>query len=197
MTIMAVSTALATALAVTGFAIATGGDSVILRHQFDHVSNAGNPVSVPGRVAALLEGVGARAELRRLAARGPLAFYSAPGDSAGLCYGVGAVSTGGLAVVGCPRPDSARLNFPSNETPILDLSGIEREQDGTLYLLELAGIAADGITKVGMIDANGTLHSADVVDNVYYSDLPRVPASAVVGFDSDGNEVFRSQMVPR
>jgi hypothetical protein len=63
---------------------------------------------------------------------------------------------------------------------------------GSLRFLELAGLAADGVNRVGVIDKNGVLHTAEVVDNIYYGELPSsVSVAAIVALDSNGNEVFR------
>jgi hypothetical protein len=75
----------------------------------------------------------------------------------------------------------------------LNFSAVEMDpRSGALRFLSLAGIAADGVDRVGVIDMNGVLHAAKVVGNIYDSDLPSaVSAAAIIALDSSGNEIFR------
>jgi hypothetical protein len=177
------------ALVVGGYAIATGPSPAPPR--FDHISNTGTSVpALASKNALSLTGGGARAELRRLGMRGPLAFYVAPGSDSGLCFATGSVRTGGIAMLGCPG-DRGRLEFPSDDAPVLNMGAIEVEPNGDVYVLGLAGFAADGVARVGVVDTAGALHAADVTDNLFYRDLPRTHAAAFIAFDATGGEVMR------
>jgi hypothetical protein len=60
--------------------------------------------------------------------------------------------------------------------------------------LDLSGFAADGVASVGVIDRDGILHSAKVIDNVYHSDLDRPEVRALIALDDSGGEIFRRNL---
>jgi hypothetical protein len=183
------------AAVVGGLALAGGSTSSALpTPRFDHISNAGTPVAnVSAHDADTLTSSGAKASLSLLAERGGTAFYSAPADTGAVCYGSGSATTGHLAVLECPHAaDTASFDFPSKDRPILDMSASVFNADTrTTSVVELSGFAADGVASVGIIDENGVVHSAKVIDNVYQFDLPRVATKALIAIDSNGNEIFR------
>jgi hypothetical protein len=74
---------------------------------------------------------------------------------------------------------------------------------GDWRLARIEGIAADGISAVGVVDAQGALHTTPVVGNVYEmasSDVPtgsRCPgfeARAIVALDGNGSVVFTKSL---
>ena len=72
------------------------------------------------------------------------------------------------------------------------MSGISgNPQAHSLTYLELSGFAADGVSRVGLVGADGVLHDAEVQDNIYYADVPRFQARALIAFDPSGQEIFR------
>jgi hypothetical protein len=89
---------------------------------------------------------------------------------------------------GCFR-GSARL-----EQPLVDMSGIGMNPaDGSFRLARVEGIAADGVAAVGVIDAEGILHTTPVIDNVYRmspDELPSDQPRAIVALDASGAQVF-------
>ena len=106
-----------------------------------------------------------------------------------ICYAIGPVETGGIAALACLRPPA---EFPSAEAPILDMSGIAGDlQTHSTTFLELSGLAADGVARVGLIGADGVLQDTEVQENIYYADLPQIEAKALVAFDPSGQEIFR------
>jgi hypothetical protein len=194
-TLAAFVSAVAAAVVVVIVAFAGENGSPPPRPAFDHVSNAGTPVPAlaPQDADALTRG-GAQAQLSRLGQRGSKAFFAAPAAGRdGLCYGVGSASNGHLTALLCPSPDSTAPTFPARSAPILSFSPVEMDpRTSTVRFLGLAGLAADGVDRVGVIDKNGVLHAAKVVGNIYYADLPSaVSAAAIIALDSNGNEVFR------
>jgi hypothetical protein len=191
----ALASAVAAAVVVGVVAFAGESGSPPPRPTFDHVSNAGTPVpSLAAQDVDALTRGGAEARLSRLGQRGSRAFFAAPAAGrGGLCYGVGSASTGHLTALLCPSPDSTAPTFPARSAPVLNFSAVEMDpRSGALRFLSLAGIAADGVDRVGVIDMNGVLHAAKVVGNIYDSDLPSaVSAAAIIALDSSGNEIFR------
>jgi hypothetical protein len=194
-TLAALASAVAATVGAGVVAFAAGTGSPPPRPTFDHVSNAGTPVSsLAAQDADALTRGGAQARLSRLGQRGSHVFFAAPAAGRdGLCYGVGSASTGHLTALLCPSLDPTAPTFPARSAPILTFSPVEMDPgSGTLRFLRLEGIAADGVDRVGVIDTNGVLHAAKVVGNFYYSDLPSaVSAAAIVALDSSGNEIFR------
>lgn len=157
--------------------------------RYDHVSNVGTPVPVSPRTADILVNGAGKPVLNHLGTRAGMTYYAGPGATGGKCYAIGPANTGGIAVLSCLDPVAP---FPSEDAPILDMSGMAGDP-GThsVTFLELSGFAADGVAKVGLIDVNGVLHGAEVRDNIYYADLPQVPARALVAVDGSGQEIFR------
>jgi hypothetical protein len=60
-------------------------------------------------------------------------------------------------------------------------------------ILTLAGFAADGVARVGVLDPNGVLHGASVVGNTYSRELPGIEAVALLALDASGGEVYRKR----
>lgn len=157
--------------------------------QYDHLTNSGIPVAVSERNASILRDGGGEPVLNRLGTRAGVAFYAGRGATGGPCYAIGPVETGGIAALACLRPPT---QFPSADTPILNLSGISANpQAHSITFLGLSGLAADGVARVGLIGADGVLHDTEVQDNIYYADLPQIEAKALVAFDPSGQEIFR------
>ena len=72
------------------------------------------------------------------------------------------------------------------------MSGISGDpQTHSTTFLELSGLAADGVARVGLIGADGVLHDTEVQGNIYYANPPRIEAKALVAFDGSGQEIFR------
>lgn len=84
--------------------------------------------------------------------------------------------------------------FPDSESPVLVLS-----RGGFLSGTELLsyesfrGLAADGVQRVGVIDAQDQLvQVADVVGNAFFVDAPQDRIKAVVALDKGGEILWRS-----
>ena len=180
------------ALSAAAIGVATAGRTTESVQRYDHLSNNGVPVFVSERNADILRGGGGEPVLNRLGTRGGLTFSVGRGESGWPCYAVGPVETGGIGALYCLRPPA---NFPSADTPILDMSGISGDpQTHSTTFLELSGFAADGVARVGVIGADGVLHDAEVRDNIYYADLPRFQARALIALDASGQEIFRRSL---
>jgi hypothetical protein len=76
--------------------------------------------------------------------------------------------------------------------PIADFSPMRgHEGSNDVYVWKLVGSAADGVATVAVRDANGALHVAPVIDNVYgTNELRMVPAREIVALDSDGRVLY-------
>ena len=88
--------------------------------------------------------------------------------------------------------------FPSRKYPLQDFSPIEMSLERPHpHYMWLAGIAADGVEKIAVIDAdNRVVPAADVVDNVYFTrTLPKGDFFGLAALDRDGDIVWRSSPV--
>jgi len=163
--------------------------------RFERVSNIGAPVAASTPDLAALRSAGATgATLRVLGKRGDMHFFTALARQGGVCHGLG-TAPGRFAVIACPNENTTSDNaFPSETHPILDFSAraFDPRTGYTERVLSLAGVAADGIAKVGIIDDNGVRHLAPVEYNLYRAPLPEVGAKALIALDESGREVYRS-----
>ena len=182
---------------VAAVSVATLGDPRTVS-RFDHFSNAGTAVS-PQTISLqdqqTLTSGGARVGLNTLGSRAGTRFYTAPGAAGGLCFATGAATTGHLGVLACPSPGANdEAAFPSAEEPILNMSHVTFDFDKRVTrILTLAGFAADGVARVGVLDPNGVLHGASVVGNTYSRELPGIEAVALLALDASGGEVYRKR----
>lgn len=172
---------------------------------FDAVSNHGADVTSrtqAGQRHALGLGAGS-ASVRFLGNRADVAFYEAVGADGGTCYATGpAVAAGAegktLGGAACPRAQGGGETFPSARYPVLDLSTYEFVQGSAApQLTRLAGVAADGVATVAVVDANGQLHAVPIRNNLYGSDIGAVTPSALVALNAGGKEVFRMALTPQ
>jgi hypothetical protein len=190
--IVLVTLAALTAVMVAAAALAAvrrGPDPAVAR-----VSNPGVALAagtLESHSAEMLSNAGANAGLRELASRGGTTFFVAPSAAAGrLCFATG---HGGahvaLDLVACQGVEGT---FPSAGTPIVDVSPrfSNDPQDASkeiVNVVRLAGYASDGVASVAVVGVDGSVRSTPVRDNVYASGtLPRIPAKAIVAFDSAG-----------
>ncbi|MGH2920925.1 MAG: hypothetical protein ACRDKU_02530 [Gaiellaceae bacterium] len=172
-------------------AVAIATDNPAPTH-FDRLSNTGVPVTdVAAKDIEALQSSGGKGELRLLDEREGVMFFTAPALHGGLCFAVGPASTKRISVLFCPGQEAAAL-FPSDDSPILDMSGKAFSNEGGVIFLQLVGFAADGIADVAVIDSNGTRHAAAVQRNVFARRMmPGESIQAIVALDASGKEVFR------
>jgi hypothetical protein len=74
----------------------------------------------------------------------------------------------------------------------LDQSSVEVDlQRRTVHVTLLQGIAADGVSRVGVVDGAGRLHATTVSRNLYLlADVPPGPDRAIEAFADTGMRVF-------
>ena len=147
-------------------------------------SNQGTPVdtsSTPFTQASALndamEELGFPTTLQLLGQRDGISFYAARKADGSFCF---AVDSGRGKGVGC----DLSLRFPSPARPIIDFS---RFSGG----VRLAGFAADGVSRVALVDpAGATIVSAPVIGNIYAAPNPGSGAVGVEALDAEGNVVY-------
>lgn len=132
-----------------------------------------------------------------LGTRGDRSFYRLSDH----CYGSGPASPSNY-VFGHIQCVTA---FPSRDVPVLDATVFgstagpdERPRPETLTVHASEGIAADGVAKVALLDADGqVVAETPVVDNIYrFERVPAGNALRVVAYTATGEIVF-TQPKPR
>lgn len=117
-------------------------------------------------------------------------------------YRVGGVRAGDACYAAGPANDIGRIGFltcgksafPSRQLPIHDMSSYGQNRgEKTFRIIQLAGLAADGVPEIGLLDAGGRVVARVPVErNVYLLASPPATASAVAALDADGQIVYRS-----
>ena len=146
-------------------------------------SNEGTPVATDAspftqhsRLTEAMEELGFPATLQFLTERAGIRFYAARRANGDFCF---AIDADRGKAVGC----SVSRAFPSRVRPIVDFS---RFSDGA----RIAGFAADGVSRVALVDTSGAqVASAAVVGNVYAAP-GAADAVGVVALDADGKVVY-------
>jgi hypothetical protein len=167
----------------------------------DRVSNRGTPFSslLPRDEQALSRmrgGVGvperiSAEDVSILGTRGDRSFYRLSDH----CYGSGPASPTNhvFGQVQCAPA------FPSRVRPVLDQTVYgstagpdERPQPHTMTVHMSQGIAADGVAKIALVDADGhVVAETPVLDNIYrFERVPAGNATKVVAYSATGEVVF-------
>jgi hypothetical protein len=186
----AVAAAVGVAVVATAAVIGLAARSGTASHGY--TIGPGVPVAVTDFVAISqdrLHGLGA-SKIALLGARGDRAYLKIQRDSGETCY---AASRAGVARelldVSCLEGSD---QMP---TPLIDMSGIAVDPSTglVLRLVQVEGIAADEVAKVG-IEAGGHLvATTPVANNVYRFPKAALPAraDAVVALSKSGAELWR------
>lgn len=185
--------ALAVAVAIPAAAFADDiGGLLGLSNQGTTVASSSLPEAQISGFAQAMQELHWPGQSQLLGVRDGLAFHAAINADGAFCLAIGAVDEQPPQMVGC-APSGM---FPSTGRPILGLPMTRGTDDpGTTKIVPyLIGIAVDGIARVDLVAADGsTIVSAPVTDNIYdASDVPAVPAAAVVAYDGNGNAVYRT-----
>ena len=164
-------------------------------------SNRGHVQSTNDSLAdvSALDRVGFGPDVRVLGERAGARFYvGKSGATAKPCFAIrfGAASPAGGGAYACRSTDqpAGSVRFPSPEMPIADFS-LRRspfDRPNEVYFTKLAGFAADGVAKVGLVSSDGTTYWTPVVDNIYANDaLPNVRMTEMVVVSKSGDVIQR------
>jgi hypothetical protein len=169
--------------------------------RLDRVSNQGTPFStlLPRDEQALSRmrgGVGvperiSAEDVSILGTRGDQSFYRLSGH----CYASGPASPTNhvFGQIQCVPA------FPSRVRPVLDQTVYgstagpgERPQRHTMTVHTSQGIAADGVAKIALVDADGhVVAETSVLENIYrFERVPAGNATKVVAYSATGEVVF-------
>jgi len=165
------------------------------------VSNRGvlvNLGAVPAAERSILDVSGVVGRVRALGRAGDVAVYTGLGPDGVTCYIAGPADRGPrFGDVSCPSA-SARPSFPSAEVPVLDLSTYAVKEGATeVRLVHIAGVAADGVARVGFLGADGETRWLPVVDNLFgEADIGLRPVAKLVAVDRSGATVHERLLRP-
>jgi hypothetical protein len=192
------------ALVAIAFALVLAVPALALSGQLSSLfgfSNQGGSVhEIDLRAASALDLTGAKpGTLKLLGSRGGVGIYFARDKGGDRCYFLGPPS-GHLDRVlsgGCLNATASR-SFPSPEQPLINMSAyVYPVSPSTPYegITRLAGVAADGVTKVQALGLDcRVVAGATVLDNIYVGDVPRVPAVAIQALDLNGRRIFLDKL---
>jgi hypothetical protein len=131
------------------------------------VSNQGKPSAIQAAVKQRM-GLDGYSSISEVAARNGERYLRFSGGDSNDCYGNGAVA--GALPVGVIKCVNAAPFFPSASKPILDLSVVEVDSQGSSSFVRVGGIAADGVAQIGIENAAGDIvQTIPVIGNVYDS----------------------------
>ncbi len=165
------------------------------------LSNSGTAVptsQIPAQQLSALESIGFPVgQVRLLAHRAGVGFYAARTRSDGYCFAIGLSNEAKPSIDALACQDGSIGSFPSATDPVADFSAL-RSTAAETYVTTLAGFATDTVGRVAVLDGQGhVIYSAPVEENVYAVDnVPRVSATAIVGFDKADTIVFRKRLGP-
>jgi hypothetical protein len=156
------------------------------------MSNRGRPIemAVPERLGPWGDVTG---EVILIAERGGIRFVRLPRKDGSSCWGTADRRAGiwNLTGYGC---ETGFLRFPDPERPVMVVGRMQVLPGTQLMVYEsFAGFAADGVKRIGVIDAQDhVIQVTNVVDNVFFTPNPPDRAKAVAALDSAGEVIWRS-----
>jgi hypothetical protein len=181
--LLGVVAACATAVPVGELGSGAGTATSAPRPSFT-VGTKGRLIRLTERQARRLSGPPTSGSLSLLAVRDGRAFYRL-GDAQAHCYAVGdAHSLGTVGAIACWVDSLPLMDFS-----VVDLSSGSRSE---MKFFRIEGIAADQVSSVGILNADGDVVArVPVVSNVYSMTAPpRAPGRGLVALDSRGRPLL-------
>ena len=133
--------------------------------------------------------------VRLIATHGDRAFFAARAASGGLCVGVGKADATSIEFSSLRCSDGSLGSFPSETVPVIQQSPVYGESSSEdVYMPELFGFAADGVAEVTIEGPSGRVGSADVVDNVFWAEMPHRPVTTISAYDADGQLIWQQPL---
>lgn len=162
-------------------------------------SAVGTPPTVPIASTSLsaLDRLGASpGTVRLVATREGEAFYAARSTTGQLCVGVADAGSTALSFDNLRCGGGGSDSFPSAGVPVIETSAVFG-QDGSadVFMHQLAGFAVDGVARVAASGPSGVVISAEVKDNVFFTDVPHEPVTAIEAFDAAGNLMWTRPLI--
>ena len=141
----------------------------------------------------LLSTIGESGAITKVGERGGISFYEGTDSGGAACFLTGSDPDGGGLSGGC-------LEGSELDQPLVDMSSVCMDPaSGDWRLGRVEGIAADGVSAVGVVDSDGTLYTTPVVGNLYRMATEDMPpgrpcpgfqARAIVALDQNGSEIY-------
>jgi hypothetical protein len=182
--------ALAAAVAIPAVAFADDiGGLFGFSTQGTSVATSETPFSQASGLSEAMAELEFPSTLQLIATREGISFYAARRADGQVCFAVDAApGSADRKGVGCDLGNPSLPGspaFPSPQRPVIDFS---RFSNGA----RLAGFAADGVSAVNLLDADGNvIASAPVSDNVYADASPAPGGVAIEAVDSQGAVVYK------
>jgi hypothetical protein len=164
----------------------SGGDSLA------RMSADGEPIAmdVPSTLGFFGKPTG---EAILIAERQGVRFLRLPDEDGTSCWATSDRSSGFWSIrsFSC----DTEYPFPDPQQPVIVLASVRGDGDLLTYN-ELRGFAADGVKRIGALDAAGRVRPlTDVVDNVFTAPPPS-RIRGIAALDEDGEIVWRSDVIP-
>jgi hypothetical protein len=152
---------------------------------FTEISNRGTAFTIPPALKQRM-GLTGYSAIARLSTKSGEHYLRFAGGGPRDCFGNGQVD-GELPVTVLKCSNGAPF-FPSAKKPILDLSVVEVDAQGSARYVRVGGIAADGVAEIGVLNAAGNIaQTIPVTENVYdSSDIKRGTIASLVALDASG-----------
>jgi hypothetical protein len=155
-----------------------------------------NRISAAGHLAPLADG--SRHNTFVIGTRTSGVFFIHEGRDGATCYGLGRLNLKREVRPGVVYCGTA---YPSAMHPVLPLASIEAKTNGEASLRSLEGFAADGVSQVELVRANGLrVVTTQVANNTFQLDVRNVSLQGgvfIVARDSEGREIYRRHLRPR
>jgi hypothetical protein len=155
------------------------------------MSNRGTPIEM-----AIPERLGAGGRMAReailIAERGGIRFLRLPRTDGSSCWATGERRSGFWNLTGF-RCETGFTRFPDPKLPVMVVGGY-RVLPGTQFIVYdyLAGFAADGVKRVGVIDAQDRLIPVTaVLGNLFFTPRPPDRVKAIAALDGAGEIIWR------
>lgn len=159
------------------------------------MSNRGRPIEmdIPERLGPWGDVTG---DAVLIAERGKLRFLRLRRKDKSSCWATAERLSGFWSITGFAC-ESGFIRFPDPERPVMVVGRIQGTGNRLVTYERFEGFAADGVKRIGVIDAEDRLiQVAGVADNVFFTPVPPENIKRIVGLDAAGEVVWRGPEIP-
>jgi hypothetical protein len=154
-----------------------------------------DPVTLPSNLMTTRFRAAGYGSVFLIGSNGKHNFYEVDRSTGAPCNGVGGVGPSfkfPVGILSCPNPNAPTASFPSPRSPILDLSLIGADAGQPTHIVDLAGLAADSVAAIGVLNSQGQIVlTVPVKNNVFASGTPLgVDAVRLEALDGSGNVIY-------
>jgi hypothetical protein len=159
------------------------------------MSNRGRPIqmAIPDRLGPWGDVTG---DAMLIAERGDVRFLRLPRKDKSSCWATAERRSGFWSITGFAC-ETGFLRFPDPERPVMVVGRMQGTGNRLVTYERFEGFAADGVTRIGVINARDRLvQVAGVTDNVFLTPVPPENIKRIVALDAAGEIVWRGPEVP-